>query len=57
MVSVTCVLGPCTGCPQNVRADSVRVVQLLCSFRPKITSPSVYDPFIGPVKNNDVAEI
>ena len=33
-----------------VRADLVRVVQLLCSFRAKITWPSVYDPFLGPVK-------
>ena len=33
-----------------VRADLVRVVQLLCRFRAKITSPSVYDPFLGPVK-------
>ena len=33
-----------------VRADLVRVVQLLCSFRAKITWPSVYDPFRGPVK-------
>ena len=29
-----------------VRADLVRVVQLHCSFRAKITWPSVYDPFI-----------
>ena len=33
-----------------VSADLVRVVQLLCSFRAKITWPSVYDPFLGPVK-------
>ena len=33
-----------------VRADLVRVVQLLCRFRAKITWPSVYDPFLGPVK-------
>ena len=33
-----------------VRADLVRVVQLLGSFRAKITWPSVYDPFLGPVK-------
>ena len=33
-----------------VRADLVRVVQLLCSYRAKITWPSVYDPFLGPVK-------
>ena len=33
-----------------VRADLVRVAQLLCSFRAKITWPSVYDPFLGPVK-------
>ena len=33
-----------------VRADLVRVVQLLCSFRAKLTWPSVYDPFLGPVK-------
>ena len=32
------------------RADLVRVVQLLCSFRAKITWPNVYDPFLGPVK-------
>ena len=38
-----------------VRTDLVRVVQLFCSFRAKITWPSVYDPFLGPVKNNDVA--
>ena len=30
--------------------DLVRVVQLRCSFRAKITWPSVYDPFLGPVK-------
>ena len=35
-----------------VKADLVRVEQLLCSFRAKITRswPSVYDPFLGPVK-------
>ena len=33
-----------------VRADLVRVVQLHCSFRAKITWPSVYDSFLGPVK-------
>ena len=33
-----------------VWADLVRVVQLLCSFRAKITWPSVYVPFLGPVK-------
>ena len=31
-------------------ADLVRVLQLLCSFRANITWPSVYDPFLGPVK-------
>ena len=31
-------------------SEHVRVVQLLCSFRAKITWPSVYDPFLGPVK-------
>ncbi len=33
-----------------VRADLGRVVQVLCRFRAKITWPSVYDPFLGPVK-------
>ena len=33
-----------------VRADLVRVVQLICRFRAKITWPSVYDPCLGPVK-------
>ena len=55
MASVTCGPGSCTGCPQNGQSKFGRVVQLLCGFRAKITSPSVYDPFLGPVKNNDVA--
>ncbi len=38
------------------RTDSVVVVQLLWCFRAaKISSPDVYYPFHGPVKNKDVA--
>ena len=38
------------------RADSVVGVgvQLLCSFRAKISSPGVDDPFLGPVKIKDI---
>ena len=41
---------------EMIRADSVDVVQLLCCFRAaKISSPGVYNPFLGPVKNKGVA--
>ena len=55
MASVTCGPGHVLAVLKMVRADLLRVVQLLCSFQANITWPSVYDPFIGPVKNNDEA--
>ena len=47
--SVTCGPGPCTGCPQNGQSR-FGTSCTLCRFRAKITWPSVYDPFLGPVK-------
>ena len=40
-----------------VRTNPVVGVQLLSCFRAKISSPGVDDPFLGPVKNKDIAVV